>query len=53
MKRIAWVWFAGFAAWLTAGVLRLRLGDLAHGQIALLVAGMFLAAGLFYRNRAQ
>ena len=53
MRRIAWVWFAGFGAWLFAGVLRLRSGDIAHGQIALLVSAMFLAAALFYRYQRR
>jgi hypothetical protein len=50
---MAWVWFAGFWAWLAAGLLRLRLRDIAHAQLALLLSAVFLAAGLFYRQQQR
>jgi hypothetical protein len=49
MRRFAWVYFVGFAAWLVDGVVRVRARDTAHGELALLLSAMFLGAALFYR----
>ena len=49
MRHTAWIWFAGFGAWLFDGLVSLRLRNIAHAQLALLLSAMFLAAGVFYR----
>jgi hypothetical protein len=49
MQRLGWVWFAGCAAWLLDAIVHLRLHNIPHAQLALLVSATFLAAGLFYR----
>jgi NADH:ubiquinone oxidoreductase subunit 6 (subunit J) len=53
MRRTAWIWFAGFAAWLVDGMINLRLQNGAHARLALMVALVFLAAGFFYRNQPR
>ena len=50
-RRTAWIWFAGFAAWLMDALIGLRLHNWQHARLALMVALVFLAAGLFYRNQ--
>ncbi len=51
MRKTAWIWFAGFAAWVIDGIVSLRLHSTQHAQLAFLVAMVFLAAGLFYRQQ--
>ncbi len=51
MRSTAWIWFLGFAAWLFDAVVSIRLHDWLHARLALMVAIVFLAAGLFYRRQ--
>jgi hypothetical protein len=51
MRKTAWIWFVGCAAWFVDGVAHLRLNALAHAQLAFLIAMLFLVAGLFYRSQ--
>ena len=53
MRNLAWIWFAGFAAWVVSGMISLRQQHLQHAQLAFLVAMVFLAAGLFYRRQQR
>ena len=53
MRNFAWIWFAGFAAWVVDGIISLRLHSLQHAQLAFLVAMVFFAAGIFYRRQPR
>src|ERR1039458_9976715 len=53
MRRTAWIWFAGCAAWLVDGVVQFRLHARPHAQLAFMVALMFFAAGLYYRRQPR
>lgn len=53
MRRMTWVWFAGFAAWLLDGLIRLRLGNMQHAELALILAALFLMAGLFFGQKQR
>ena len=50
---MAWIWFAGCAAWFLDAVISLRLHNIPHAQLALLLAATFLGAGLFYRQQRR
>src|ERR1035441_3444974 len=51
MRRTAWIWFVGCAAWLVDGVVQLRVHARPHAQLAFMVALMFLVAGLRSEER--
>jgi hypothetical protein len=51
MKELSWIWFLGFFAWLADSAVQLRLHARAHATLAFMVALVFLAAALFYRNQ--
>ena len=53
MRKTAWIWFVGCAAWIMDGVVQLRVRAILHAQLAFMVALLFLAAGLFYRQQKQ
>jgi hypothetical protein len=53
MKKLSWIWFLGSIAWLADAIVQLRLHARAHAELALMVALVFLAAGLFYRNQPR
>jgi hypothetical protein len=53
MKKLSWIWFLGFFAWLADAVVQLLLHARAHAELALMVALVFLAAGLFYRDQPR
>jgi hypothetical protein len=53
MKKTACIWFLGSFAWLADAIVQLRLNAHAHATLALMVALVFLAAGLFYRNQRE
>jgi hypothetical protein len=53
MRKTAWIWFVGCAAWTVDGVVHLHIHAFLHAQLAFMVALLFLAAGLFYRNQKQ
>jgi hypothetical protein len=50
-QKTAWIWFAGFAAWLADALLSLRMHNVLHARLALMVAIVFFTAGLFYRRQ--
>ncbi|HEY0307183.1 MAG TPA: hypothetical protein VGB94_03425 [Acidobacteriaceae bacterium] len=52
-RKLAWIWFAGFAAWLVDGFVSLWLHAWPHAQLAFLIAMLFLAAGLFYQRQPR
>ena len=41
MRKTAWIWFVGFAAWLADALLSLRMRNLLHARLALMVAIVF------------
>jgi hypothetical protein len=51
MRKTAWIWFLGFAAWLTDSLISLHLRNWLHARLALMVAIVFFTAGLFYRRQ--
>ena len=51
MRKSAWIWFVGCAAWVVDGSISISLHALAHAKLAFMVALVFFAAGLFYRNQ--
>jgi hypothetical protein len=53
MRKTAWIWFIGCAAWIADGVLQLRLHALPHAELAFMVALVFLAAGIFYSRQQR
>jgi hypothetical protein len=53
MKKLSWIWFLGFFAWLADALVQLRLHARAHAELALMVALVFLAAALLYRNQPK
>ena len=53
MRKTAWIWFVGCAAWIADGVVQLHVHALFHARLAFTVAIFFFAAGLFYRQQKQ
>ncbi|MCU1320337.1 MAG: hypothetical protein JWP98_1855 [Edaphobacter sp.] len=53
MRKTAWIWFAGTAAWIIDGIISLRFHSLLHAKLAFFVAMVFFAAGLFYRQQRR
>jgi hypothetical protein len=51
MRRTAWIWFLGFAAWLVDAMVSIHLNNCLHARLAFMVAIVFLVAGLFYRRQ--
>jgi hypothetical protein len=51
LRKTAWIWFVGFAAWLFDALLSLRLHHVLHARLAVAVAVVFFTAGLFYRRQ--
>jgi hypothetical protein len=50
-RKTTWIWFVGCGAWVADGVVQFRVHSLPHAKLAFMVALVFLAAGLFYRNQ--
>ena len=50
-KNTAWIWFLGCAAWMLDSFVSARFHNWIHARLALMVAIVFLAAGLFYRRQ--
>jgi hypothetical protein len=50
MRRTAWIWAAGCAAWTIDGCISLLLHADTHAELAFLMAALFGIAWLFYRN---
>ena len=53
MRRSAWIWFVGCAAWLVDSIVSFRFHAVPRARLAFMVALVFLAAGLFYRNQKE
>jgi hypothetical protein len=50
---ITWIWFVGFAVWTVAGAIHLHYRARADAKLDLMLALLFLVAGLFYRRQQQ
>ena len=50
---MAWVWFAGFAAWLVDGLVSAPYRAWPRAELAFMLAMLFLFAGLFYRSQKR
>ena len=53
MRRTAWIWAAGCIAWTVDALANLRTRNVAHAQLALLLAIMFGIAFGFYRAQKR
>jgi hypothetical protein len=53
MRKTAWIWFVGCAAWFTDSAIQLRFHARAHAQLAFMLALLFLVAGIFYRREQK
>ncbi|HEY5382649.1 MAG TPA: hypothetical protein VIJ65_10355 [Acidobacteriaceae bacterium] len=53
MRRTAWIWAVGCAAWFVDGLISLRLHAAQHAELAFLLALLFGVAWLFYRNQPR
>ena len=53
MRKTAWIWFAGFAAWVVDGLVGIHYHNWLHAQLAFIVAMVFLVAALFYRRQER
>jgi uncharacterized membrane protein YfcA len=53
MRRTAWIWAVGCAAWAVDGVVCLRYPNKQHAQLAFLMAMLFGVAWLFYRQQRR
>ena len=53
MRRLTWVWFAGFAAWMVDGFVSAHYGAWPRAELAFMLALLFLFAGLFYRSQRR
>jgi hypothetical protein len=51
MRRFAWIWFVGCAAWVIDGIISLHYRDFPRAELAFAVAMVFLAAGALYRKK--
>jgi hypothetical protein len=51
MRRTAWIWFLGFTAWLADALVSAHFHNWLHARLAMMVAFVFLVAGLFYRKQ--
>ena len=53
MRRFAWIWYLGFLAWLVDAFVSMRLRNQQHAVLALMLALVFLAAGVFYSQQKR
>jgi hypothetical protein len=53
MRKTAWIWFVGCAAWLLDSAVSFHFGSVPRAKLAFMVALVFLAAGLFYRSQKE
>ena len=53
MRKTAWIWFVGCAAWVMDGLVQLHVRAILHARLAFMIAMLFLVAGFFYRNLKQ
>ena len=50
-RKTAWIWFVGCAAWIIDALVSVHFQNWLHARLALMVAIVFLTAGLFYRRQ--
>jgi len=48
-----WIWFAGCAAWVLDAAISIHAHDAPRAKLAMMVAAVFLVAGLFYQYPKQ
>lgn len=53
MRRLRWIWFAGTLAWLVDAMVSVRLHAPQHATLALMLALVFFAAGVFYSQQKR
>jgi hypothetical protein len=53
MRKTAWIWFVGFAAWIIDGLVSIHYHDWLHARLAFMVAIVFFVAALFYRKQPR
>ena len=53
MKRFAWIWYAGTAAWLVDALVSIRLHATQHAALAIMLALGFFAAAIFYGQQRR
>jgi hypothetical protein len=53
MRWTRWIWFVGCAAWVVDAAVSMHLHDALHARLALMVAVVFLAAGLFFESQKR
>ncbi len=51
MRRMAWIWFVGAGVWTLDGAISLHLHAWLPAKIELMIAMLFLAAGMFYQKQ--
>lgn len=51
MRRFAWIWFVGSLVWLADGAISVHFRSWQHAELAFLLALVFVAAGVLYRQR--
>jgi hypothetical protein len=49
-RKTAWIWFLGFGAWIIDALVSVHFQNWLHARLALMVAIVFLTAGIFYRR---
>jgi hypothetical protein len=53
MRWTRWIWFIGCAAWVVDAIVSAHLHDAPHAKLAMMVAAVFLIAGLFYQAQRR
>ena len=53
MRKTAWIWFAGVAAWVIDGLVSVHYRDWLHARLAFSVAMVFFVAALFYHKQPR
>lgn len=51
LRRTAWIWAMGSAAWTADGIICLRYPEKAHAELAFVMAALFAVAWWFYRGQ--
>jgi hypothetical protein len=53
MRKTAWIWAVGSAAWTADGIICLRYPNKAHAVLAFALAAMFTFAWWFYSRQKR
>ena len=53
MRRYAWIFYAGTLAWVIDAFVSMQLRNQQHAVLALMLALVFLAAGVFYSQQKR